>query len=214
MAITRSQTAKIDHGQLKKSPPVSGLLTTKKRRHTKKPFRARALVRAPVKCPFPFLKLPPELRNVIYNLALVECHTVRMLVRPMTKQPALARVCRQVRNECLPIYYGNNHFQRDLIDYDRKQKDPYDWHNCPCPHLVAIGNANCMMLRHLTVVTRGPTARIIFFTEEINDLLHGNGIRLPEDLEYLEDEKRRKSRTNPTVLFRMKVPADDGSSLV
>ncbi|KAL2358816.1 hypothetical protein BJ546DRAFT_27787 [Cryomyces antarcticus] len=212
--VTRSQTAKNDHGQPKKSPPLFGLSTAKQRRHTRKPFRARALVRAPVKCPFPFLKLPAELRNVIYNLALVECHTIVMLVRPMTKQPALTRVCRQVRNECLPIYYGKNHFRCDLSDVKRKQTDLYDWHSCPCPHLLAIGNDNCMMLRHLIVFLRGPTARIIFFIEEINGLLHKNGIRLPKPLEHLEDEKLRKSRTNPTLLFRMEVPADDDLSRV
>ena len=56
--------------------------------------------------PFPFQTLPSELRNSIYKMLVI-------LERPIkidTVQPAITRVCRQLRAESLPIFYGNNIF--------------------------------------------------------------------------------------------------------
>lgn len=56
---------------------------------------------------FPFLHLPPEIRNQIYRETLHEDLVVQLLIEP---QPGLLRTNKQIRNEALPIYYGENQF--------------------------------------------------------------------------------------------------------
>ena len=77
---------------------------------------------------FPFLQLSAELRNRIYELALVHPQTKYVPCRcPWSEigidsteapvcQPPLTRLCRQIRNESLPVYYGNNVFIVDVND--------------------------------------------------------------------------------------------------
>ncbi|KAK4959832.1 hypothetical protein LTR10_002720 [Elasticomyces elasticus] len=88
---------------------------------------------------FPFLRLPPELRNMIYELALPmhqsyvpiapsapEAHAIVALscFRPIAV-PALLATSRTIRNEALPMFYGNNTFSlglgEDLSGSDEKQ---------------------------------------------------------------------------------------------
>ena len=63
---------------------------------------------------FPPLSLPPELRNDVYRLALIKAGRIsfergnhRLDERAV---PALLQVCRQMRDEALPIYFGENSF--------------------------------------------------------------------------------------------------------
>lgn len=65
----------------------------------------------------PFLRLPPEIRNIIYKEVLIQpgcgCarpHPTRPLPLCTLAQPPLTRVNRQIREECLPVYYGSNTF--------------------------------------------------------------------------------------------------------
>lgn len=55
--------------------------------------------------PFPFLNLPPDIRNTIYRHTLVHPDAT-----DMASQPALTRLNQQIRTECLPIYNGENRF--------------------------------------------------------------------------------------------------------
>ena len=90
--------------------------------------------------PFPFFKLPPEIRNVIYRLSSQTIYSHEMYHRPvflvdmldgptglyrrrqmahnnsrMIKQPALFRSCSLARAEGLPLYYKEctHIFERD-----------------------------------------------------------------------------------------------------
>ena len=66
--------------------------------------------------PFPLLELPPELRNKIYEFAVVsnralflrEAHWHYSGCWENAAQPALTRVSCQLRSEVLPIFYGQN----------------------------------------------------------------------------------------------------------
>lgn len=60
----------------------------------------------------PFSRLPQELRNEIYHLALIEEDTVQINteLHRVWKAPPLLHTCRQIRTEALPIYFGNNAF--------------------------------------------------------------------------------------------------------
>lgn len=60
------------------------------------------------------LDLPAELRNQIYHYVVVDPERISIdlsnLDGPNTKQPALTKVCRQVRAEAITIYYLDNKF--------------------------------------------------------------------------------------------------------
>ncbi|KAK3724907.1 hypothetical protein LTR37_000955 [Vermiconidia calcicola] len=56
-------------------------------------------------------KLPAELRNRIYGLALPETVVAHSYYRRQSfetevRQPSLTRVCKQLRNESLPVFYS------------------------------------------------------------------------------------------------------------
>lgn len=62
-----------------------------------------------------FLQLPAELRNIIYELAVLKNHRILTTLDqipdiPDDIQPPLTQTCRQIREECLPIYYEQNVF--------------------------------------------------------------------------------------------------------
>lgn len=60
----------------------------------------------------PLLRLPAELRNRIYELALTRQGPRKMIKawdRP-GRQPGLTRTCRAIRAEALPIFYSINEF--------------------------------------------------------------------------------------------------------
>ncbi|KAK3636520.1 hypothetical protein LTR56_014146 [Elasticomyces elasticus] len=84
----------------------------------------------------PFLRLPPELRNMIYELALPRYQEyvpvsdstpqVRALLARNFFQPAfvpaLLATCHTVRTEAFPMFYGNNTFILELGE-DRSEGD-------------------------------------------------------------------------------------------
>jgi hypothetical protein len=73
---------------------------------------------------FPFLSLPAELRNQIYDLSLPHEQTFaigswRPNTRPM--QPALTQVCKQIRSEALPMFVAKNQFRvKASTDFARR----------------------------------------------------------------------------------------------
>jgi hypothetical protein len=63
--------------------------------------------------PFPFLHLPPELRNTIYTLALTSPTPLILApYKPHVHRPAtpLLRTCRQIHHEATPLLYTSNTF--------------------------------------------------------------------------------------------------------
>lgn len=63
----------------------------------------------------PLMRLPPELRNRIYDLVVIESQPITISIRkrrfgtPM-RPPALLHNCRQLRAEASPVYYSSNIF--------------------------------------------------------------------------------------------------------
>ncbi|KAF7190953.1 hypothetical protein HII31_08112 [Pseudocercospora fuligena] len=64
-----------------------------------------------------FLELAAELRNRIYEHALVEEHTIAIHRNNIT-QPGLLRTCRQIREETRSMYYCGNNFKIETGAYD------------------------------------------------------------------------------------------------
>ncbi|TKA75036.1 hypothetical protein B0A49_02183 [Cryomyces minteri] len=99
-------------------------------------------LREPKSGPFPILKLPRELRDLFYRLFLISRMKILGIPHmPALAQPPLTRVCRQIRNESLPIFYGGNTF-RAFCDDPLTISAFGSW-------LRLIGNDNCALLRHV-----------------------------------------------------------------
>ena len=75
----------------------------------------------------PFLNLPAEIRNIIYDLVLVKAKPISVTdsqsvhtpagIKRGVKQPSLLRVCRAIRAETLSVFYSGNNFTIGLSDY-------------------------------------------------------------------------------------------------
>lgn len=64
---------------------------------------------------FPFLKLPAEIRVMVYNFVLVKPNGIRNIRRwRVHSNTALLRVCRLIRREAWAIYPSKNMFQLDI----------------------------------------------------------------------------------------------------
>jgi hypothetical protein len=63
--------------------------------------------------------LPPELRNLIYELILPRSSVVTIPKDPNAKESPLLCTCKQIRQEGLSAYYANNDI-RGLIDLETK----------------------------------------------------------------------------------------------
>ena len=103
-----------------------------------------------------FLRLPAELRNHIYQMVLVKsdlidttCSSTFYKMQALVAQPALTKVCRQIRAETLPIFYGANVF---LVA--KRYNCIMDW-NIGSPPMdawfQAVGRTSCRRFKHLYI---------------------------------------------------------------
>ena len=98
-----------------------------------------------------FFRLPSELRDQIYELLILKERNIITLItnhdcmhsQVSARQPAIAWVNRQARQEALSILYGTNVFQADLSD-GIDLCVAKNW-------LRAIGDINVARLRHLSL---------------------------------------------------------------
>lgn len=61
-----------------------------------------------------FMRLSPELRNLIYEYALANRYAVTL--QDSQVEHSLTKVCRQIRQETLPMYFGRTRFNAHLDD--------------------------------------------------------------------------------------------------
>ncbi|KAF2173624.1 hypothetical protein M409DRAFT_15902 [Zasmidium cellare ATCC 36951] len=71
-----------------------------------------------------FLRLPGELRNIIYQLVLVDQISNDYLTLSRLCQPPLTATCRQIQHESLPIFFAENCFKLTI-------HITQDWHLSP-----------------------------------------------------------------------------------
>jgi len=69
--------------------------------------------------PSALLELPAELRNLIYEYTLTAPDRLVLTNDTLPEQPALTRTCRQIRSECLPMFYEKNQFRYYCRDFSR-----------------------------------------------------------------------------------------------
>lgn len=105
---------------------------------------------------FRFLDLPAELRNRIYHYSVVN---ERGLVRPI--QPPITRVCRQLRQEALGIFYARNCFvftitgalrYPDGTPFYAEEEDTHDQRDVSW--MSSIGANNVAMIRSVILDAR------------------------------------------------------------
>ncbi|CAK1357458.1 hypothetical protein CB0940_07807 [Cercospora beticola] len=72
------------------------------------------------------LTIAPELRNMIYEYALVESRTVQ--IRAGAREPGLLAVCRQIRAEARGIWLSMNTFRFTIRDCDGRQISSFHQH--------------------------------------------------------------------------------------
>lgn len=92
-----------------------------------------------------FLDLPPEIRNIIYTLALTESGDNSISIcrgSSHLSEPALTRTCNQIRQESLPVFYGTNRF----FDHLSGALYAVQW-------LQSIGVAHRHLLRCVSILT-------------------------------------------------------------
>lgn len=73
------------------------------------------------------LALPAELRIAIFEHALIEHPYIR--VTAQLRPPALLSVCKQVREEGLSIWYGENLFAMPIVDCDARLAIAFQVHH-------------------------------------------------------------------------------------
>lgn len=93
----------------------------RQRRHSSRPAEA-GTVNLPMKnfgsnASSRLLALPAELRNEIWQYAVYSDKSLA-IVGPTPSQPALTRVCRQIRSEAICYFYTINTFKCTIVNYD------------------------------------------------------------------------------------------------
>ena len=86
-----------------------------------------------------FLQLPGEIRNHIYQAALVETDEI-VITKKGPSQPALLRVCRQIRREARGIYYTANKFAVKIERFEGAPLVPFSEQ-----HAIWSGGANLII---------------------------------------------------------------------
>ena len=110
------------------------------------------------------LELPAELRDYIYELALVNESNIVIdpWDNPKAAQPSLTRVNRKIRDETLPMFYAKNSFEIDLKIYgfSRCAGDALRFPECFIPRLTRIfirmcSHPDCLLALDLTDDIKG-----------------------------------------------------------
>lgn len=61
--------------------------------------------------------IPPELRNRVYDYALVSDGPINVAKPKNCAQPPLLATCRQIRSEAISVYYSTNSFTYTICNY-------------------------------------------------------------------------------------------------
>ena len=107
------------------------------------------------------LKLPPELRNYIWELVVLRDQPINMRVgrriwnadgtpSVCLKQPALAATCKQTRHEVLGMYYSGNSFTITIRADDKHYHDA----KTLARYLSAMGPEYCRCLTRVRVIMK------------------------------------------------------------
>ncbi|KAK5112303.1 hypothetical protein LTR85_011575 [Meristemomyces frigidus] len=94
----------------------------------------------------PLLKIPPELRNIIYDLVLTSDKPIDTQDTAAARVSALLATCTQIRREAAPIFYGQNTFSGTVHRPGRRVNEITIFH-----WLTSIGKQQCALIQSLTL---------------------------------------------------------------
>lgn len=145
---------------------------------------------------FPFLKLPPELRNRVYDLVLpnVDCDGDPISIR-LTQHP-LTRVNKIIRKETLAMFYSKNNFILEAPALEPAKTDLLEEHR-RLRFLRAVRLLVCSgyfdHIRHLDILVfvRGP-----LFT-----LGHGIKLEITNDKPTVYNWEEESSQDGPPLVL-------------
>ena len=145
---------------------------------------------------FPFFRLPPEVRNMIYGLLFETAHKDKIVTPDpsgsrrqnnlgqrtlnLSDSLPLLRTCQVVHREATAVLYGNNVFRFDDCPHnDDKHKIPGFEMSLPCCDLltiyfflVSIGKGNREKLQHIHL--NFSDFSFVLYPEESGGRLHRN----------------------------------------
>lgn len=136
------------------------------------------------------LKLPPELRNRIYEYVLISSEhvVVHTHEKHSWSAPPLLQTCRKMRDEAAGIYYGGNTFECGTI---LPELFVSDW-------LIHIGKKQQSIIRRLCINEQGfdhdEAVVAAFALREYADQLAEEGVEISEDALYISVGKRCASQ--------------------
>ena len=163
------------------------------------------------------LALPAELRNEILHYALVQADALYFLPSDWTYvcEPPFLHVCKQTRQEGLPIFYGGNYFAScwvsDTLDLVKTMPRP----------IMAL-------IKHLRVLKcdvsdpyASETTRTIDFeyalarvTERVNECVELSGAYLREDAMFVDIGITEKRSSMPALRVLEHLEKEDEQALL
>ncbi|KAK4959881.1 hypothetical protein LTR10_002769 [Elasticomyces elasticus] len=120
--------------------------------------------------PFPFMELPPELRNRVYEICIPfgqsciipgACHHCSEDDPPI--QPAITRISRDVRTESLAMFYALNKFQYHALRYDFSHL---------VAHCVSVGAWAVKDIKHVEIFIN----EMVWYDDENARIVCGEGL--------------------------------------
>ena len=166
------------------------------------------------------LKLPAEIRNRVVRLAVVEDNSIALFnsrfapwrtychwkqVQEPFAEPALLSVCKQIRNEALPVFYGCNIFSDTLYreTAENMVKTPKLW----SPWVSRLTLEKQAMLKTIwiydcTVLRYKPTDRMVIARRWARENAKGLSLRALHVEVYGEVEESKKGNRKRVAVPR------------
>ena len=140
-----------------------------------------------------FCSLPNELRNKIYSYCLIQGTSSSPLIvrRQLGTSRALLQVSRAIREECLPMYWSQNHFRSASLS----TRDVAQW-------IRAIGTQATRWLCHFYFLTDITALNLTFVQLRLQKMGSAKLLRisgLPESNDLLHCSKCWCGRNNPCL---------------
>lgn len=106
----------------------------------------------PRKDTFDLHKIPAELRNAIYGYCVVKPEPISISDKANLSQPEITRVCKQLREESLPIFFGQNTFEH--VHPNGGSATVLRSLTCLKTWLDNVGTKNLSLIRKMTIVVQ------------------------------------------------------------
>ena len=154
------------------------------------------------------LKLPPELRNIVYREVLVSEHRIETndtleAMRCIVPRMQLLHICREIRGDAYDVFWGENSFHftaRDEEDF----ANLWNW-------IIRIGQKRAMLIKNFSI----SSMLSLRYVSSVARLLSNPNPRLPVSVYMLGTQIRllRAQGVAVSAIHFVKPAAEDSSEL-